>query len=81
MFLLFLAGLWALLYMYSRVFRGCFFFNELFLNVGSVWNGCYSVLEKMLGRRGSSMRYSYVCVVLVHLFKVTNLELFSVHCF
>ena len=31
------------------------------LNVGSIRSGCCSVLEKMMGSRGSSMRYSYVC--------------------
>ena len=45
-----------------------------------VSSGC-SVLEKMMGRRRSSMRYSYVRVVLVHLFRVMSLRVVSVHCF
>ena len=44
------------------------------LDVGAVRSGCCSVLEKMMGRRGSSMRYSYVCVlVLAYFLRVMNL--------
>ena len=62
--------------MFGKGHRG-----RCFLIVDSVRSGCCSVLEKMMGRRASSMRYSYVCVVLVTCLGLQASELFSVHCF